>query len=201
MLTLEHVKLLIREGEGLTVEFKEHYTSRIDEDIVAFANAKGGTILLGVRDDGTIAGERLTNELKARINSLARNCKPAITTELSQVGEVVGIVVPEGTEKPYACSSGYYRRLDATTQKMSHDELRIMFAENEPLPFEEKTVRGFGFNDISKAKVHAFVKEAGIRIGSIAVPEFLRSLMVADVARVKNAGILFFARDVYDHLH
>lgn len=199
--TPEQVKLLIHEGEGLTVEFKERYTRRIDEDIVAFTNAKGGTLLLGVRDDGTVAGERLTNELKAKINSLARNCKPAIAVDFSQVGEVVAIVVPEGIEKPYSCGSGFYRRLDATTQKMSHGELRIMFAENEPLPFEEKTVRRFTFNDISKTKILMFVKEAGIRIGSISVPQFLRSLKVADEARVKNAGILFFAKDVYDYLH
>lgn len=199
--TPEEVKLLIGEGEGLTVEFKEHYTPRIDEDIVAFANARGGTLLLGVRDDGAICGERLTNDLKAKIHSLARNCKPTIAVDLSQVGEVVAIVVPEGMEKPYSCGSGYYRRLDATTQKMSHDELRVMFAENEPLPFEEKTVRGFSFDDISKTKILAFIKEAGIRIGSSTMPEFLRSLRVADAVRVKNAGILFFAKDVYDHLH
>jgi ATP-dependent DNA helicase RecG len=123
----EQVKLLIREGEGLTVEFKERYTSRIDEDIVAFANAKGGTIILGVRDGGTVVGERLTNDLKAKINSLARNCKPPISVELAQIGEVVAVLVPEGTAKPYSCGSGYYRRLDGNTQKMSHDELRIMF--------------------------------------------------------------------------
>jgi ATP-dependent DNA helicase RecG len=200
-ITVEQVKLLIREGEGLTVEFKERYTPRIDEDIVAFTNAKGGTLLLGVRDEGIVVGERLTNDLKAKITSLARNCKPSITTELSQVGEVVAVVVAEGTEKPYSCASGYYRRLDGTTQKMSHDELRIMFAENEPLPFEEKTVKGFTFDDISRAKIRAFTREAAIRIGSTAVPDFLRSLKVADEARVKNAGILFFAKDVYDHLH
>jgi ATP-dependent DNA helicase RecG len=33
------------------------------------------------------------------------------------------------------------------------------------------------------------------------VPDFLRSLKVADETRVKNAGILFFAKDAYDHLH
>ena len=33
------------------------------------------------------------------------------------------------------------------------------------------------------------------------MPDFLRSLRVADEARVKNAGILFFAKNVYDHLH
>ena len=199
--TEKQVKLLISQGEGLIVEFKERYTPRIDQDIVAFANTRGGTLLLGVRDDGTVAGERLTNDLKAKINSLTRNCKPAVAVTLLQVDEVVAVVVPEGMEKPYSCSSGYYRRLDATTQKMSHDELRIIFAENEPLPFEEKTVRGFTFDDISETKILAFVKETGIRMGSIAVPEFLRSLKVADQSQVKNAGILFFAKDLYEYLH
>lgn len=197
----DKVKLFIHEGEGLTVEFEEKYTSRIDEDIVAFANGKGGTLLLGVRDEGKVVGERLTNDLKARINSLARNCKPSISVSMAQVDDVVAIQVEEGREKPYSCGSGYYRRLDGNTQKMSHDELRIMFSENEPLPFEEKTVKGFTFDDVSKTKILAFTKEAGIRIGRTAVPDFLRSLKVADESRVKNAGILFFAKDVHDHLH
>lgn len=49
------------------MEFKEKYTPKIDRDIVAFANTKGGRILLGVTDDGRIAGETLTNRLKAEI--------------------------------------------------------------------------------------------------------------------------------------
>lgn len=212
-ITADHVKLRIREGEGLTVEFKERYTPRIAEDIVAFANVKGGTLLLGVRDlpaasrdaaqagGGTVVGERLTNDLKARINSLARNCKPTISVELAQVGEVVAVVVPEGTEEPYSCGSGYYRRLDGNTQKMNHDELRIMFAENDPTPFEERTVRDFTFDDISKAKIRAFTRAAGIRVGRTPLPDFLRSLNAADEARVKNAGILFFARDIEKHFH
>jgi predicted HTH transcriptional regulator len=48
--------LLIKEGEGLTVEFKEKYTSKIVQDIVDFANSRGGKILLGVSDDGKIKG-------------------------------------------------------------------------------------------------------------------------------------------------
>jgi len=194
------VKLLIREGEGLTVELEERYTSRIDEDLVAFANTKGGTLLLGVRDDGTVVGQRLTNALKAQINSLAGNCKSGISVTLAQVGEIAVIEIPEGTDKPYACSSGYYRRLNGTTQKMGRDELRIMFRENEPLPFEERAVRGFSFRDISQAKIRVFLHEAGIRIGKTPAGEFLRSLNVSDETTVKNAGILFFARDVGRYL-
>ena len=46
-MTVEQVKLLIREGEGLTLGFKKRYTPRIDDDIAAFANGRGGTLLFG----------------------------------------------------------------------------------------------------------------------------------------------------------
>jgi ATP-dependent DNA helicase RecG len=168
---------------------------------VAFSNTKGGTLLLGVRDDGAVVGDRLTNDLKARINSLARNCEPAVTVSVAQLGEVVAIDVAEGAEKPYACASGYYRRLNGTTQKMSQGELRVMFAESDPVPFEERPARGCGFDAIAGAKVRAFIREAGISVGRVSIPDFLCSLGVADEARVKNAGAVFFARDVYAHLH
>ena len=195
------ISLIIQEGEGLTVEFKEHFSSRIAEDMPAFANTKGGMIILGVRDDKTIIGEKLTNDLKARITSLARNCTPPLQVKVKQIQNVVTIDVSEGEEKPYGCSSGYFRRLDGATQKMTNHELRIMFREHDIVRFEEKTVNGFSFNDISMKKVRAFVKEAGIKIGNITAADFLRSLKVADRTTVKIAGILFFARDPYEHLH
>src|SRR5665648_125160 len=136
---LKGVKLLIKEGESLTVEFKEKYTSKIDEHIVAFSNTKGGVILLGVHDDGLVIGEKLTNEMKGNINSLARNCKPDITVNAIQIEDVVVIEVPEGAEKPYYCGSGYFKRMNGNSQKMNHEEIRIMFSDNEVMPFEEKT--------------------------------------------------------------
>ena len=196
----DRVKLLIREGEGLTVEFKERYTSRIDEDIVAFANSKGGVVLLGVADNNTIVCEHLTNELKGRINSLARNCKPGISVNVMQIGDVVAVEVPQGDEKPYSCSSGYFRRLNGNTQKMNHEEIRAMFSENEIIPFEEKAVKGISYSDISSEKISAFTKEAKIDIGSIPMSDFLISLNVADETKINNAGVLFFAEDVHKHI-
>lgn len=192
----KRINIIILEGEGLTVEFKEKYTSRIDEDIVAFANTKGGILLLGVRDDGTVSGENLTNDLKSKINSLARNCKPDLAVNLSRVGKVVVVEIPEGSERPYSCSSGFFRRLNATTQKMNHEEIRVMFNENEPRPFEEKTIKGFSFEQISKSKMRAFIKEAGISLGNITIADFLQSLKVANKSIVNNAGILFFSKDI-----
>ena len=146
------INILIKEGEGLTIEFKEHFTPRIDENMVAFANTRGGVILLGVRDDRTISGESLTGDLKERINSVARNCTPPILVKIKQIQNVIAIEVPQGDEKPYSCASGYFRRLDGTTQKMSNHELRIMFQEHEATSFEEKINKDITWDDISKKK-------------------------------------------------
>lgn len=93
----EKLNLIIAEGEGLTVEFKEKYTPRIVEDITAFSNTKGGHILLGVSDRGEIIGETVTNRLKGDITSLARNCEPPIFVKsILQVDRIVVIEIAEG---------------------------------------------------------------------------------------------------------
>ena len=187
------INILIQEGEGLTVEFKEHYTPRIDEDIVAFANTKGGVILLGVRDDRSVSGEKLTNDLKARINCVARNCNPPIQVKIKQFQNSIAVEVPQGDEKPYSCSSGYFRRLDGTTQKMSNHELRVMFQENETTPFEEKVNKAVTWDDISKEKIQNFMKEANVSIKKIVQRDILTSLGIALNDKITNAGVLFFA--------
>ena len=67
----------------------------------------------------------------------------------------MAIEIQEGLEKPYSCRAGYFRRLNGTTQKMSHQEIRIMFRENETLSFEEKTARGISMDDISRTKIRS----------------------------------------------
>jgi len=193
MMDANKIQILVQEGEGLTVEFKEHYTPRIDEDMVAFANTKGGVILLGVRDDRTVSGEKLTNDLKARINSVARNCNPPVQVKIKQLQNIIAIEVPQGEEKPYNCSSGYFRRLDGTTQKMTNHELRTMFQEHEATPFEEKVNKDVTWDDISKEKIQNFLKEADISIRKIAPRDILTSLGIALNDKITNAGVLFFA--------
>ncbi len=196
MTDADMINVLIKEGEGLTVEFKEHFTPRIDEDMVAFANTKGGVILLGVRDNRTVNGEKLTNDLKARINSVARNCNPPILPRIKQLQNIIAIEVPQGEEKPYNCSSGYFRRLDGTTQKMSNHELRTMFQEHEKISFEEKTNRSVSWKDISREKIRNFLKEADISIRKIIPQNILTSLSLVQKGRITNAGALMFASRV-----
>ena len=48
--------ILLREGEGSMLEYKESLSSSFARDLVSFANSSGGKILLGVHDDGAVGG-------------------------------------------------------------------------------------------------------------------------------------------------
>jgi len=137
---IDELQLLLKEGEGLTIEFKESFSSKLHKDIVAFANTHGGHLFLGVDDFGKIVGEKLTNDLKAKVNSLARNCEPGIVLQsIEQVDKAVVITIDESDEKPHSFSAGYYRRLDAATQKMNQKELKLLFDASSNKPrFEEQ---------------------------------------------------------------
>jgi ATP-dependent DNA helicase RecG len=61
------LNILLREGEGSMLEYKESFSSSFARDLVALANTAGGKVLLGVRDDGTVKGIPDSNDLRARI--------------------------------------------------------------------------------------------------------------------------------------
>jgi ATP-dependent DNA helicase RecG len=201
MTDIERVELLIAEGEGLTIEYKEHFSPRIAEDMVAFANTRGGTIVLGVRDDHTVIGETLTNSLKAQVLSVARNCAPSIDVSVKQAGTVIAVSVPEGREKPYSCSAGYFRRLDAVTQKMSNHELRLMFQASDGVPFEERICRAATLDDLSKNKIRGFMKNSGISGRALSVEGFLRSIKLAKPEGITNGAVLLFGAEPWRFLH
>ena len=60
-MTPDDLRILIQEGEGTTLEFKESLSSSFARELVALANTIGGKILLGVRDDGTVIGVHDSN--------------------------------------------------------------------------------------------------------------------------------------------
>ena len=73
---------ILQEGEGQFVEFKEKPDNSLVKEIVAFANASGGKIILGVDDSGEIKGIPITNRLKSQILDYGKNCDPEIPLNL-----------------------------------------------------------------------------------------------------------------------
>ena len=120
-------EILLQEGEGTLLEYKESLSASFARELVALANTLGGRILLGVRDDGKVVGVGDSNELRARIQDIARNCDPPVKVLLERVGKVTVVTVRESDAKPVQCSDGFFWRQGAVTQKLSRTEIRDFF--------------------------------------------------------------------------
>ncbi|WAC39962.1 helix-turn-helix domain-containing protein [Pedobacter sp. SL55] len=76
-----NIKRVILDGENVNIDFKKTISNceKIAKTLVAFANNKGGKLLIGVADDGTIKGVKAEDEEKYMIYKAAHQfCKPAI---------------------------------------------------------------------------------------------------------------------------
>lgn len=76
-----NIKRVILAGENVNIDFKKTISKaeKIAKTLVAFANNKGGKLLIGVADDGSIKGVKAEEEEKYMINKAAHQfCKPAI---------------------------------------------------------------------------------------------------------------------------
>jgi predicted HTH transcriptional regulator len=70
----------IREGEGLNLDFKHSIgdAKKIARSLVAFANTDGGSLLIGVRDNGSIAGISTEEEYYMIETASIMHCKPVV---------------------------------------------------------------------------------------------------------------------------
>jgi predicted HTH transcriptional regulator len=103
-----NVKRLIFEGEGVSLDFKKTISSceKIARTMVSYANNKGGRLLIGVADDGTIKGVKSEDEERYMITRAAHLfSKPALepTFEEIYVDDKLVLVVdiPESPLKPH----------------------------------------------------------------------------------------------------
>lgn len=83
-----NIKRLIFEGENVSLDFKKTISSsqKIAKTLVAFANNRGGKLLIGVADDGSIKGVKAEDEEKYMINKAAHIfCKPALEPKFEEV--------------------------------------------------------------------------------------------------------------------
>jgi predicted HTH transcriptional regulator len=105
---IDRIKKYLIDGEGESLDYKQEISSasKIAKTMVSFANHKGGVLLVGVRDNRSIAGIRSEDEKYMLDLAASFYCKPEIELELEEHnigGKVIlECTVPEGKFKPYS---------------------------------------------------------------------------------------------------
>ncbi|MEA4849481.1 MAG: ATP-binding protein, partial [Clostridiaceae bacterium] len=94
-------------SESILVEFKQEYTSAIVKTVVAFANTNGGTIYIGVDDNGSIVGVEDADSTMLKLSNTVRDSiKPDVTLfveyhqEIIEGKTIVRAEVQKGTSCP-----------------------------------------------------------------------------------------------------
>ena len=131
-MTESELQRLIEAGEGAKIEFKrdELCPERLARDIVSFGNMNGGTILVGVEDDGAVSGLRRPNWQEWLMDAVvSHHVVPCLVPDYEEVrtrnGVVAVVTVPTGAAKPYAVQQrdrlDYYLRLGNTCQRATRE--------------------------------------------------------------------------------
>jgi predicted HTH transcriptional regulator len=136
-MSLGDLKRLVKTGEGTFLEFKRTISSpeKIARELAAFANTKGGTLLIGVDDDKSLVGVDSYYEQEFLLSqSLNDVCVPALEARVEVVPyhkkEIVLVRVEESDKKPvYVADKGkktvYVRDRDQSV-RASYEKMQLL---------------------------------------------------------------------------
>ncbi|MDZ7723241.1 MAG: ATP-binding protein [candidate division KSB1 bacterium] len=163
---------IIERGEDTRHQFKRNITNMtsLSQELCAFANSRGGMLIIGVDDLGEVTG--LSNNDIHRLNQLVSNAASEVRNPINPETEnikisdnlVMVVQVPEGKDKPYFSHDGaIYIKTGADKRKItSKEELRRLFQEADLLHADQTPVDETTLNDLDREYFDEFyLKENG----------------------------------------
>lgn len=136
--------------EGKNIEFKRQYTDDIKYAVLAFANTEGGTLYIGINDDGSVEGVENPDAVMLQVMNMIRDTiRPDITvavdcsTELMENKHVVVLIIQRGVARPYYLANkgirpaGVYVRQGASSVPASETAILQMIKESSGDVYEE----------------------------------------------------------------
>jgi predicted HTH transcriptional regulator len=222
--TTDEIQDQLRTGEDSRAEFKEIViedrrvrspnTEAMAGEMVAFANAEGGVLFLGVSDAGVVRGlpeERLADVESWIVDIATNNCDPPIRPILrkerlprpdSSNAIVMLVEVRRGLYVHRTSGGRYYIRVGSTKRDLTATELARHFQQRGRMfVFDEQPVPTATIEDLDRDSLERFFPSPP----AIPWPELLRNTRVVAAEdggpdRPTVAGLLAFGRSPRTHL-
>ena len=135
--------------EGEVVELKAEVVGDICKEVIAFANTKGGTLYIGVSNDGNVLGVKNADQVILQLNNMIRDSiKPDVTmfvgyeTQHVSDKDIIAVTIQKGTDRPYYLGSkglkpsGVYIRNGTSSDPATDTAIRRMIKETDGDSFE-----------------------------------------------------------------
>ena len=202
-------------GEDATIEFKREMPRRdrnnMADEIAAFANTRGGVILIGVNDNSEIVGldlQQLNHVEKTVVEICQDSIEPTIPifTEKLRIDDknLLKIEVPRSLFV-HRTSNGYFARQGSSKREMTTDQLaRLIQSRSQAriITFDEQLVPNTHKGTLREVLYHQFITE-GAAEDMIEDLLLKRSLLVQEGREIRAsvAGILMCHETPDDFLY
>src|SRR5574343_589292 len=202
---LERVAL----GEHTRQQFKRSFTNpdALAAELAAFANSGGGTLLVGVNDDGSLAGldaaelRRLNQMLS---NASSQHVRPPLHPHTHNVqthtGLVMVVTVPNGLAKPYLDQQGriWVKQGADKRHVTAREEMQRMFQSGGLVYADVVPVTGTTSADLDEAAFRRYLAQhfsADTALAGLPLDALLQNLGLGDGRELTLAGLMLFGRN------
>jgi ATP-dependent DNA helicase RecG len=200
---VEWLEQVLVEGESETVEFKQSLDGEALDTVGAFANAKGGTLLVGVADDGVMKGLTFGKEIMrdwANRIVQAAHVHPQIKRISYRGKNIVAIQVSESAVKPVPCRGRYLIRVGRSNRQMTDDDLTRAVLGRLAMTWDEIVEPRSTLKDLDSDQIKRFRTDCNQQ-GRRSIPPneddytVLEKLGLVREGQLLRAAILLFGKE------
>jgi ATP-dependent DNA helicase RecG len=148
----------------LAVTGKTADWGELAKDCVAFANAQGGRLLIGIEDGETeppaaqIIPAGLLEQIQRRISEITVNIVLAVQTQKSPTsgGEYIEVIISRSAAPASTSDGRYFLRVADSCKPLVGEEVQRLLNERSAQPWETLTTLGISRRDVDSAKLKKF---------------------------------------------
>lgn len=197
----KELELILSEGEGQFIEFKESFSDKVIETIIAFSNSKGGKIFLGISDKKEIKGISLGKETIVNwINEVKNKTEPFLNPEFDILNinnkKIICINVLEFPLKPVSFKGLVFIRKNNMNFKLSPKEISEIYLRTKNSSWDFYFKENISLNDLDDKKITKVRKIIEKNIGTKFINNysFLKKYDLISSEQITNACYLLFSK-------
>ena len=211
---------VLQKGESINTEFKswvkassmkERIALAVDE-LIAFANSKGGTVYFGVEDNGEVTGCIGSYDLQNIVEAIYDKTRPPLFTEAREIeyqGKTVITLSVEHDGTTYATTDGRcLRRLGKNSKPYYPDEMSNKYSAVQNPDFSGQIIVESTEDDINKLEIYKLKEKLKARDPESTLSEMEDMSFLSDLGLIKYdagnlkltiAGLLFVGKEQAIH--
>ena len=209
MIKISQLKALAKRGESENLEFKTSTASIVSgmQTVCAFLNSEhGGVVIFGVKDDGKIVGQEVTDKTSKEIAAELNKIEPRAKIDVKHVSvadnrQAIILVANAGEKAPYTYDGRSFMRNQSTTMRMPKEEYIYLHNRNNPELWENLTsdrclIKNLDHNRIKEIVRRAvFEKRLPEAALSASIQDILKKLNLIVDDKLTNAAVILFCKD------